>query len=68
MIEKEVTGMCNHERSNTNIDFGCGCHGNAWRQFRTRDEKRTRLEEYREELRREIQAVEERIKDLDERA
>ena len=56
--------MCNHEKAHSDCGCGCGCHANTWRQFRTRDERRARLEEYREELRKELQAVEERIKDL----
>jgi len=60
--------MCGRENAQENSGCGCGCHGHGWRQYRTRDERREGLEEYREELRKELQAVEERIKELGDQA
>lgn len=57
--------MCNHGRIKPNCGCDCGCHGGTWRQYRTRDEKRSRLEEYRDELRQELQAVEEKLQDFE---
>ncbi len=60
--------MCGHERAMVKSGCGCGCHGRGWRQYRTRDERREDLERYREELRLELQAVEERLKELGSQA
>lgn len=56
--------MCGHEHAMDKSGCGCGCHGHGWRQYRTRDERREGLEKYREELRQELQAVEERLKEF----
>ncbi len=54
--------MCGHEHAMGKSS--CGCQGHGWRHYRTRDERRESLEKYREELRQELQAVEERLKEL----
>jgi len=44
---------------------GCGGHwGYGPRTFLTKEEKLTMLEEYKEDLEKEVKGVEERIKDL----
>ncbi|MFP4116451.1 MAG: DUF5320 domain-containing protein [Candidatus Aenigmatarchaeota archaeon] len=43
-------------------DCSCGC--NDWRRFRTSEEKRSRLKEYRKELNKELEAVNERLDEL----
>ena len=48
---------------------GCGCTCGCWmsdsilRRFRSRREEKEMLEEYRDELKRELEGVEERIKE-----
>ncbi len=42
----------------------CGCGHDRWRKFRTKDEIREELKEYKAELEKEIQAVEERLDEL----
>ena len=39
-------------------------HGHGWRRFTSREERIETLEEYLEDLRKEVQAVEERIGEL----
>lgn len=44
--------------------YGCGCGGGLGRRFLTKEEKTAGLQEYLESLRKEAQAVEERIAEL----
>jgi len=43
---------------------GCGCEGGFTRRFQTKAEQTAELEEYLNDLKTEVQAVEERLKDL----
>jgi len=43
---------------------GCTCGHHGWRRFRTEEEKARRLQEYKEELEKELKAVEERLDEL----
>ncbi|MFO7990928.1 MAG: hypothetical protein R6U61_01380 [Thermoplasmata archaeon] len=43
---------------------GCGCH-HGWRKFRTKEEIIDELEDYKEELHKELQAVEEKIEHME---
>jgi hypothetical protein len=47
-------------------DEGCGCESGGYfqRQYQTREEQIARLEDYLKELKLEVQAVEEHLKDL----
>jgi len=42
----------------------CGCHGGYGRHFMTKEEKKKILADYAEQLKKELEAVEERIKEL----
>jgi hypothetical protein len=54
-IKKEVKGM----------RYGCGGHwGYGARSFLTKEEKLAMLKEYKEDLEKEVEGVEERIKEL----
>jgi hypothetical protein len=47
-----------------NCDCGCGGGGFFHRLYISRDEERERLEKYRDELKKELTGVEERLKEL----
>jgi hypothetical protein len=47
------------------LRYGCGGHGGyGVRSFLTKEEKLAMLKEYKEDLEKEVQGVEERIKEL----
>ena len=44
-------------------DCGCGC-GSSFRRFMSADEERERIEEYRDQVKKELAAVEEYLREL----
>lgn len=58
---------CNHMRHHhqQHSDCGCGCHTHGLRRHSTAEEQRARLEQYKDDLSKELQAVEARIKELE---
>lgn len=60
-----VMGKGHHKKGHTGKG-GCCCSGgySRWRKFRTKQEKIDELENYKEELQKEIEAVEEKIEHI----
>lgn len=53
-----------HERRRDLVRKCCCCGQSGWRKFKTKQEKIDELKEYREELQKELQAIEEKIEHL----
>ncbi len=53
-----------HHKKGHGKSGGCYCGHGGWRNFRTKQEKIDELESYKEELEKELKAVEEKIEHM----
>jgi hypothetical protein len=69
MHSKEVKIM-NHGRERSSGDCGCGCgisgfgHSMFFRRYLSEKERLQRLEDYRDQLKKELEGIEEHIQEL----